>query len=90
MERLRTMDLWNTPEIQKAVEESKARREWIADNLELYDKSQPQWKYSAMEIRADLIMTREKLATLYLVTGKEEVLSIMGELFRAIERIKAL
>jgi hypothetical protein len=48
------------------------------------------WKYDSMEIRADLILTREKLANMYLRTGKDEILQIMGDLFRAIEAIKRL
>jgi hypothetical protein len=72
------------------VRDDKERRQWIADNMDLYEKIIQHWKYDAMEIRADLIMTREKLATLYLVTGNDEVLPIMGDLFRAIERIKTL
>jgi hypothetical protein len=84
------MDIWDTPEIRKALQDSKERREWIADNIEVYEQSIDKWKYDAMEIRADLIMTREKLANLYLVTGIEDILPIMGDLYRAIERIKAL
>lgn len=84
------MDIWDTPEIKKALIDSKARREWVADNIEVYEQTIPNWRYDAMEIRAQLIMTREKLANLYLVTGNEDVLQIMGDLFRAIEQIKRL
>lgn len=92
------MDIWDTDEIKKAILQSeknlrdeKARREWIADNIEVYAQEHlPKWKYDSMEIRADLILTREKLANLYLVTGNEDVLQIMGDLFRAIEQIKRL
>lgn len=77
------MDKWD-------VKDDKARREWIASNLEAYEKSLDKWKYDALEIRADLIMTREKLANIYLVTGNDEVLKIMGDLFRAVERLKIL
>lgn len=72
------------------TQDNKARREWIADNIEIYEKNIPNWRYDAMEIRAQLIMTREKLANLYLVTGNEEILQVMGELYRAIDRIKRL
>jgi hypothetical protein len=84
------MDIWDTPEINKAIQDSKARREWIADNIEVYEKTIPNWRYDAMEIRAHLIMIREKLANLYLVTGNDEILQVMGELYRAIDRIKRL
>lgn len=74
------MQLWeNGPNRQKAI-----------TDIDLYMKEIAEWKYDAMEIRCELILTREKLAKLYIATGNEGILSIMGDLFRVIEQIKGL
>lgn len=43
-----------------------------------------------MEIRCELIMTRQKMASLYLKTHDKELLKIMGQLYKVIEDIKSL
>lgn len=43
-----------------------------------------------MEIRCELILTRQKMANLYLKTEDKELLKIMGQLYKVIEEIKHL
>lgn len=43
-----------------------------------------------MEIRCELILTRQKMANLYLKTEDKELLKIMGQLYKVIEEIKSL
>ena len=64
-------------------------------DIEVILSNIPNWKYDAMEIRAELIETREKCAKLYLETGndeilKTEILKIMGDIYRAIDALKRL
>lgn len=47
-------------------------------------------EYHKMEIRCELIMTREKMAMIFMKTGDEELLKIMGKLYAVIEDIKRL
>lgn len=59
-------------------------------DVEVYLESIDKWKFDAMEIRGELIETREKLANLYLQIGNNEILEIMGDLHRAIDALKRL
>jgi hypothetical protein len=76
---------------RKMIEENeKNRQECIIKGVEVYMAEIDPWKYSAMEIRAHLIETKEKLAGLYLSTDNNEILEIIGDISRAIDRVARL
>jgi hypothetical protein len=68
----------------------KNRQECNIKGVEVYMAEIEPWKYSAMEIRGHLIETKEKLAGLYLSTDNNEILEIIGDISRAIDRVKRL
>jgi hypothetical protein len=68
----------------------KNRQECIEKGIEVYMAEIDPLKYSAMEIRGHLIETKEKLAGLYLSTDNNEILEIIGDISRAIDRVKRL
>jgi hypothetical protein len=71
-------------------ENEKNRQECIIKGVEVYMAEIDPWKYDAMEIRGHLIETKEKLAGLYLSTGNDEILEIIGDISRAINRVARL
>jgi hypothetical protein len=52
--------------------------------------AEPTLPFIAMEVRCELILTREKLARMYLRTDNPEILKVMGILHHAIESVKYL
>jgi hypothetical protein len=71
-------------------ENEKNRQECNIKGVEVYMAEIDPWKYDAMEIRGHLIETKEKLAGLYLSTGNDEILEIIGDISRAINRVARL